>query len=403
MDTILAFLAAVILISLIITRLGPFLSLIISAIVFGLLTGMVGELPGYISAGISKIFSSLAIVVFCGALLAEYLRRTESLNRIVMDLGELTGEGRLLSGAAGYLISLPVMCSITAYMMLEPIAKGLAQRDGMDPKGALFMTAACSIISFNLIYPSPVMITLSSELSADPQALLMRSIPISFILFLLSYFLMKHLFPERETAGERSAHPEISRGRAWAPLILPFALMLLGGLQGKLSILSDPQIALLLAAMICLALERKRITELVHSASRRSGVILLDLCGAGAFGYVIAKSGLVLEIYDLSRFLPALLLPLVLSAILQFAQGSRVVTAAVSCQILADYPLPFETLALLIASGAFIFSYVTDPYFWLIKSSTGADMKQMARGYTLPLSLLGLAAFALAAMLSIFD
>lgn len=403
MDTILAFLAAVILISLIITKLGPFLSLVISAIVFGLLTGMGAELPGYISAGLSKIFSTLAIVVFCGALLAEYLRRTESLNRIVLDLGALTREGRLLCGAAGYLISLPVMCSITAFMMLEPIAKGLAQRGGMDPKGALFMTAACSIISFNLIYPSPVMITLSSELSADPQALLMRSIPISLILFGLTYLLMKLLFPEKEIGGEEAAHPEIGRGRAWAPLLLPFALMLLGGLQEKLSILSDPQYALLLAAMICLALERERILEMVHSASRRSGVILLDLCGAGAFGYVIAKSGLAVEIYDLSGFMPILLLPLVLSAILQFAQGSRVVTAAVSCQILADYPLPFETLALLIASGAFIFSYVTDPYFWLIKSSTGADMKQMVRGYTLPLSLLGLAAFALAAIFSIFD
>jgi gluconate:H+ symporter, GntP family len=132
-------------------------------------------------------------------------------------------------------------------------------------------------------------------------------------------------------------------------------------------------------------------------------VILLDLCGAGAFGYVIAKSGLVLEIYNLSRFLPVLLLPFFLSAIFQFAQGSRVVTVAVSCQILAGYPLPAPTLALLIASGAFVFSYVTDPYFWLVKSSTGADMRQMARGYTLPLSILGLAAFALAAMLSILD
>lgn len=403
MDIILAFLAAVILVSLIITRLGPFLSLVVSATAFGLLTGMGRELPGYVSTGLSRIFSSLAIVVFCGALIAEYLRRTESLNRIVFDLGELTGKGRLLSGAAGYLISLPVMCSITAYMILEPIAKGLAEKEGRDAKGALFMTAVCSIISFNLVYPSPVMITLSSELSAEPLDLLMRTIPISLILFALSYILMMRLFPETETAGELGPHPKMSRERAWGPLLLPFALMLLGSLEEKLAILADPEMALLLAAMLCLALERKRMQEMVHAASRRSGVILLDLCGAGAFGYVIAKSGLVLEIYNLSRFLPVLLLPFFISAILQFAQGSRVVTAAVSCQILAGYPLPAPTLALLIASGAFIFSYVTDPYFWLIKSSTGADMRQMARGYTLPLSILGVVTFALAAMLSILD
>ena len=150
--------------------------------------------------------------------------------------------------------------------------------------------------------------------------------------------------------------------------------------------------------MLCLALEREKMQELIHAASRRSGVILLDLCGAGAFGYVVAQSGLGQEIYLHGQFLPVLLLPFLVSAALQLAQGSRVVTAAVSAQILAGYPLPAVTLALLIASGAFMFSYVTDPYFWLIKSSTGASMKQTALGYTLPLSLLGLTAFALAAI-----
>ena len=166
-------------------------------------------------------------------------------------------------------------------------------------------------------------------------------------------------------------------------------------------ILADPGFALLLGAMLCLALERKKMHELIHVASRRSGVILLDLCGAGAFGYVVAQSDLGQEIFRLGHFLPALLLPFLVSAALQLAQGSRVVTATVAAQILAGYPLPGVTLALLIASGAFMFSYVTDPYFWLIKSSTGASMKETVMGYTLPLSLLGLAAYALAAISSL--
>jgi len=80
------------------------------------------------------------------------------------------------------------------------------------------------------------------------------------------------------------------------------------------------------------------------------------------------------------------------SAVLQLAQGSRVVTAIVASQILSNYPLDGMILALLISSGAFMFSYFSDPYFWLIKESTGASMKDMVKGYTLPLSILGLAA-----------
>ncbi|MHB8117347.1 MAG: GntP family permease [Methanothrix sp.] len=400
MDPFLAFLASVIFVSLIIPRLGPFLSLVISAIAFGLLVGMGEEVLGYVSTGLSRIFSSLAIVVFSGALLAEYLRRTESLERIVADLGRLADKSLLVGGAAGYLISLPVMCSITAYMILQPVVSGLAGKGSENGKRALFMTAACSIISFNLIYPSPVMITLSTGLGAAPSDLLMRGIPISLILFALAYILMKHFFPEKTESREIRAPAKMSRSRAWAPLLVPIALILFGGLQERTRILADPGVALLLGAMLCLALERKKMQELIHVASRRSGVILLDLCGAGAFGYVVAQSGLSQEIFRLGHFLPALLLPFLVSAALQLAQGSRVVTATVATQILAGYPLPAVTLALLIAAGAFMFSYVTDPYFWLIKSSTGASMKQTALGYTLPLSLLGLAAFALAAISS---
>lgn len=402
MDPFLAFLAAVIFVSLIIPRLGPFLSLVISSIIFGLLVGMGGELQGYISTGLSRIFSSLAVVVFSGALLAEYLRSTESLDRIVSDLGRLADKSLAISGAAGYLISLPVMCSITAYMILQPVVSGLAGKSSDNHKRALFMTAACSIISFNLVYPSPVMITLSAGLGAAQRDLLMRGIPISLILFALAYILMQHIFPGRAECKEITTPPAMSRSRAWAPLLLPIAMISLGSiLPEKAHILADPGIALLLGALLGLALEREKMKELVHVASRRSGVILLDLCGAGAFGYVVAQSDLPAEIFRLGHFLPALLLPFLLSAVLQLAQGSRVVTATVAAQILAGYPLPAVTLALLIASGAFMFSYVTDPFFWLMKSSTGASMKETVLGYTLPLSLLGLAAFALAAISSI--
>jgi GntP family gluconate:H+ symporter len=423
MDPFLAFLMAAIFVSLVIPRLGPFLSLVVSAIIFGLLVGMGEHLLGYVSTGLSRVFSSLAIVVFSGAILAEFLRSTQSLDRIVADLSRLSSRTLAISGAAGYLISLPVMCSITAYMILQPLVSALSVKSSESRRRALFMTAACSVISFNLIYPSPVMIILSEGLGAAPRDLLMRSIPISLALFLLAIVLMRSIFPEREyrqeeqgdtgdTGGkgengdkedlvckEQIEPPRMSRLRAWAPLLLPVALILPGSiLPEEARILSNPAVALLLGAMLGLMLEREKMQKLIHVASRRSGVILLDLCGAGAFGYVVAQSSLPDEIFRLGHFLPTLLLPFLLSAALQLAQGSRVVTATISAQILAGYPLPAETLVLLIASGAFMFSYVTDPFFWLLKDSIGSSLRQTILGYTLPLSLLGLAAFALAAI-----
>ena len=98
METILAFLAVLVSASLVVTSLGPFLSLILASIAFGLLTGMGVQMLDYISAGHSRIFSSLALVVFCGALMAEYLRRTEGLVRIVFGLRKLTTKIHIVSG-----------------------------------------------------------------------------------------------------------------------------------------------------------------------------------------------------------------------------------------------------------------------------------------------------------------
>jgi len=393
MEPLLAFLGTIVFISVIIPRLGPFLSLVIAAIVYGLFTGMDTELMGYVAVGMGRIFSSLAIVVFSGAAIAEYLRKTGAIDRIVADLLLMTNKGLLVSGLAGYLISLPVMCSITAYMILEPVVSGLGMQTSGSSRRFLFMTAACSVISFNLIYPSPVMASLTGSLNVKPYDLLTLSIPISLFLFAIVYIYMQRL-PSEESKAVKRPIINISRAKAWLPLILPMGLILLGGLSKEAEFFGNTSISLLMGALLCLIIEREKMQEIVHTATRRSGVIMLDLCGAGAFGYVVAQSDLGKEIYGLGQVLPVLALPFIVSAVLQLAQGSRVVTAIVSSQILSNYPLDGTILALLIGSGAFMFSWFSDPYFWLIKESTGTNMKEMVKGYTLPLSILGLAALA---------
>jgi gluconate:H+ symporter, GntP family len=408
MDPLPAFLAAVILVSILVPKMGPFLSLVLSAILYGLVVGMGFETMSFIATGLGRTFSSLAVVVFSGAVLAEYLRKTGAIDRIVADLLGISKNGLLVSGAAGYLISLPVMCSITAFMILEPVVNCLGRQTEGGSRRLLFMTAVASVISFNLIYPSPVMVSLAGSLDVAASDLLSLGVPVSLLLFALAYIYMSHL-PSENASRMKCLVPEISRLRAWLPLLLPMGLILMGVVLGAApgdvnngitGFIGNPGLALLLGALVCLFLAREKMQEMVHTATRRSGTILLDLCGAGAFGYVVAQSELGQEIYSLGQALPILVLPFLISSVLQLAQGSRVVTAVVAAQVLADYPLDGLTMALLISAGAFMFSYVSDPYFWLIKESTGANMNEMVRGYTFPLSLMGLAAFAAAAIYS---
>jgi GntP family gluconate:H+ symporter len=400
MDQILAFFIAIAIVSLIIPRLGPFLSLVLSSLIYGLLCGMGPELITFISTGLSRIFSSLAIVVFSGAIIAEYLRKTGAVDRIVSDLLKISGRSLIVSGIAGYLVSLPVMCSITAYMILDPVVSALGKQTEGSGRRLQLMTAVCSIVSFNLIYPSPVMVSLSETFGLKPYEMISVGLPITLILFAITYMYMLRL-PAILTKTSSAPALSGSRMKAWAPLALPMALILIGSLEGVATIsgwiklIGNPSIALLIGALLCLALAQNAVQEIIRTASRRSGVIMLDLCGAGAFGYVISQSGLGQVLYGaLGHALPAMVLPFLLSSILQLAQGSRVVTVVVSAQILQSSPMDGLTLAFLICAGAFMFSYISDPYFWLVKESTGSNMKEMLKGYTLPLSLLGIAAFA---------
>jgi len=77
------------------------LSLVLSAILFGLLAGMGQELTGYVAVGLGRTFSSLAMVVFGGAVLAEYLRKTKATDRIVADLLRLTKRSLPVAGQPG--------------------------------------------------------------------------------------------------------------------------------------------------------------------------------------------------------------------------------------------------------------------------------------------------------------
>jgi GntP family gluconate:H+ symporter len=110
---------------------------------------------------------------------------------------------------------------------------------------------------------------------------------------------------------------------------------------------------------------------------------------------VIAASTFPDEAFDLaSGFLPAVLLPFMLATMIQASQGSRVVTAAVSSSIIATTTLPSTldplAIVLMICGGAFMFSFVTDPFFWLIRRVTGEDLKTVTKMYTLPLIGAGL-------------
>ncbi|MEI7856361.1 MAG: GntP family permease, partial [Methanomicrobiales archaeon] len=244
------------------------------------------------------------------------------------------------------------------------------------------------------------------------------TIPLSLALLgsILLYFRFVHpasftterdgseVMPSQSPGAGTVLHPGI-HWRAWAPFIailiaIPVALLVL-----HLSQMSMINFIMLVGAVTAIALapSAARAPGLSQGA-KHAGLIIFDICGAGALGFVIVKSGFAqIALGQLTLLIPVILVPFILAALIETAQGSRVVTAVITAEVLAGsavvsaiHPLP---LILLIGAGSCVVSYVTDPFFWLVQRTTGDDIKTVVKNYTLPIALSGIGIFIVAVAL----
>ncbi|HOX36073.1 MAG TPA: GntP family permease [Methanoregulaceae archaeon] len=397
-------------------RVPPFLVLFSGALFFGIVSGMpLSEIVTTATAGMGRIFALLGLVILAGAVIAKLMQEQHQVGQVVSDLRSITNQPFTLAGCAGYILAIPLMCCITAFVILQPVISGLG-RSEEKRKGLLYTTALASLIAFALIYPTPVIIALFAvlpETAISPLTFDLYMIPVSLLLLAGAVILMKRRFgtegPEEEHAEDQPpAGSGLSRARAWTPFIVMGIVILAGGIVLRLSPSVLIQIVMFAGLITALLLAPTPVRASGFSAgAKHAGVIIFDLCGAGALGAVIGASTLGAEAYAaFSPFLPVILVPFLLAVLVQTAQGSRVVTAVITGEIIAGtgiaatiHPIP---LILLISGGACIVSYVTDPYFWLVQRATGDDVAGVVKNYTLPLAAAGIAMAGIAVAADIF-
>lgn len=395
-------------------RIPPFLTLIGGAILFGLLSGLTMDTTVLqVLTGTGKVFAAFGIIIFCGAVIAKLLQEQHQTEEIVADIRRVIRHPPAIAGFAGWLLAVPITCSITAFVMLTPILDRL-EEDRALRSVLLYLAADGAIISYILVYPTPVIIPLFSAFDGSTNPLLFDAVSVPLALLLLGGLLLFFRLARPEAFRDRPDHSVPAGGapagihwRAWAPFIaillaIPVSL-LLGLSHGSLI-----QVIMLAGAVtaIALASPAARANGLSNGA-KHGGLIIFDICGAGALGYVIQQSGFAEgTLAALALVVPVILVPFLFAALIETAQGSRVVTAVISAGVLAKtpalatiHPVP---LILLVSAGACFFTYVTDPFFWLVHRTTGDDLRTVVTYYTIPVALAGIVIFAVAAGLQYF-
>ncbi len=399
MDPIIALILTIAVIAIVAARhaIPPFLTLTGGALLFALLTGMGESAVAAFTSGAGALFALLGIPVYCGSVIAKFLARDGGAERIVEDIGQVSHRPVTAAAFAGYLLSVPMMCCITPFIVLTPVLAGIRRK--LHCTTSLYYAAACgSVISFVFLYPLPVTYAITNRLQPGnfvAGSYLQFALPLSlFALIIVTYLSGRHHACSTDSQESEETAPGLRR-QAWIPVILPVACLLTGHLITPLSILANINIALFagLCGAIILSPAASRIPAL-ESGTKHAGIIIFDLCGAGGLGAVVAaEGGIAAALPSLTTILPVILVPFVIAALFQAAQGSRVVSAVITASMIAGTEItsavPALPLVLMIAAGCMMFSFVTDPFFWLIHRTTGDSVRNVCMRYTVPLLCAG--------------
>ncbi|AKJ40637.1 MULTISPECIES: GntT/GntP/DsdX family permease [Methanosarcina] len=171
---------------------------------------------------------------------------------------------------------------ILAYVIFIPIAKELAARLDNPSISTATVLALGAVASFNLVYPSPVVISAAEELSANVDRLFILGILNAVSTSIASYLYSKNLnkfgtvdlsnrvkakiveVQERDSGIYTSPAERSRRLEAYSPIFFPLLLILFQtGFEHAhpvLTFLGNPNIALLIRVLLHLFWKKARIS-----------------------------------------------------------------------------------------------------------------------------------------------
>ena len=406
-------------------KLHPFLAIMGTAVVFGLVAGVpVAGLPGIVGSSFAGIFMNVGLVLIFGALIGTMLDASGGALKIAdMLIKGIGGRRPTLSFLImGWVVSVPIFCE-SAYPILNPIRKSTVKR--MRASGvSTAMGLSSGLYASHILIPlTPGPLIASYELGMNENLLLVIIVGtiVSIPALIGAYFYAVHVGKKVRSsediagaAGEtvKSYEQLVAEfGRlpngfmALLPIIAPILLMGLGtvaGIAGWTSevvvFLSRPVIALAVGFLFAVVLlagagKRKEFNPVMEKTLRMMGPILFITGAGGVLGGMIATSGVIDAItgdtYALRNL--GLFFPFLLAVAIKTAQGSStvamIITSGMIAPLMGDLGLDAtdmtRTLTVMsIGAGAMIVSHANDSYFWGVTKLSGISPHDGYRSQT---------------------
>ena len=385
----------------IILRLHAVISLLLAALVTGLLTppefifdfaihkglsehdamAMSHQVIGKrLSTAFGNTAGKIGILIALASIIGTCLMKSGGAERIIRGFLKLFGKKNaslaFLSGS--FTLAIPVFFDTVFYLMI-PLVKSMSVRD--PRKFSLFLMAviAAGVMAHSLIPPTPGPLFVAEELGIDLGAMMIGGLVVGIITTISGYGYAiwankKWTLPLRDTPDisieelkQISDKGDEELPGIWIsilPILLPVLLIagntllkmlvdfdadksgpILSTIWPMVTILGDSNIALSISAIIALYLLWSRIkdTKLFQKYMSESllsaGIIILITSSGGAFGQMLQQTGIGIRVEGLAANYQMAILPLafVITAVVRSAQGSATVAMVTAIGVMSGF------------------------------------------------------------------
>lgn len=419
-------------------RVHAFYALLLACFVVGVGVQMpVPEILKFSKEGFGNIMRSLGFVIVLGTTLGVLLEHTGCTKVMADFILRKTGEKRapLAMSITGFVVGLPIFCD-SGYIVLSGLNQSIARRTGIAISIMAVSLATGLYAVHCLLPPHPGAAAAASTIGVAFGKLISTGVIVAIPSMIVGYIWA--VYAGKKWPGETSTQAPTEQKAetplqndpsvmaAFLPVIIPILLIALhsffvmektadSGWHSLVSIMGAPEIALSIGILLAFAAGRswkkETVGKLLSESAEKAGGILVIIGAGGAFGAVLAATGLGKHLGQMPALASlGLFFPFLLTAVLKTAQGSStvaIITAASIVQpLLPALGLDSENGKLIavlsMGAGSMMISHANDAYFWVIAKFSGLDMRTMLRVYTLASVWMGLITLLAVYILSLF-
>ncbi|MDR1017392.1 MAG: GntP family permease [Lachnospiraceae bacterium] len=430
---------AVLLVLIIVFKFHAMVSILIGAIVIGLVAGMPFDaIVTAVNDGIGNTLKGIALLVGLGSMFGAILEASGGAQTLAVTMVRKFGDKKAAwaLGITGLVIAMPVFFD-AGLIILIPLAFSLAKKTKRSSLFYVIPLLAGLAVGHAFIPPTPGPVLVATMLNVDLGWVILIGLFCGVVAMVIAGPVWgavcgkKYFIPVPEQVANQEDFDESKLPKFWTIVIIiliPLVLIILKTLSGVIpalsgvkpvfSFLGEPFVALLIATIVAMFIlgvnhgySLKELEKIMTKSLEPTGLILLVTACGGVLRYVLQYSGLgeVIGNAVSAVNLPMVVVAFIVAALVRICVGSATVAMTMAAGIIAAMPgiatlspMYLACVTAAIAGGATVCSHFNDSGFWLVKSLVGMDETTTLKTWTIMETLVGFSGFVVALIISFF-